>query len=272
MSRQSRKPVDIFNFSFLDVIACAVGAVLFVTLMVITQTVHSLSPALQKELQDADSYESTLERMEKEMDGIDEDAGKWEIIETQTTSLTRQLDSLKTELSRRKEVVASIQQQQELMAELTKLKGQVAASTMIERALSKRKPALRETPKIDMITFTFQGGGYMRIIERDPLSSSGFSSAHYDIRQIDNDVVMKANGPGLSIDQALTRGGLSPNMQSMMNSSMHYVQCIITPQGFEDFVRVREALYVSGYEVGVLLDDSTEYIVFGPGGHKAPVQ
>jgi Skp family chaperone for outer membrane proteins len=272
----SRRQVGVeTSLSFLDVIACAVGVILFITLLAITTSVRSFDPGLAKQIAELEKDSATVDRMLREAAQRREAAEKWQAYQEKIEPLQKHLAELKAALSETQE---RIRLSQEISAEeemIQALRRQTAAFERVKTQLASRRPVLRETPKTEMAWFLFDQPGYVRIIERS-LAYPYFRSSHYEISALsvlDDVVVCKPISAGYTVSEVLTQATLSSEFVTRFNRAEHYIACHVRPPCFEDFVRVREAMYRSGIEVGfVINEDPSDIVLFGSLGSKAPVQ
>lgn len=265
-----RRPVEVFSLSFLDVIACGVGVILFVTILIMTQAIMGIDAVTREKVQEALQYESTLVRMEAEMKTWEEDAEKWKDLQEKRRELNAQQDKVKAA----RDAVTQAQRQNaeaaQLQAELMRLDQQARKLQSVSAVLSRRKPALKATDKIDSLYLAFDGSGRIRVVKR--LSPNEFSSPHYDIDNERAMTIMRATKPGVSVEETIQKGGLIAEIVRNLDPNRHYVESYVEPDAFEDFVRVREAMIPYGWDFGFVFMEDTSTLLYSTYGEKTKVQ
>ncbi|MCX7719570.1 MAG: hypothetical protein N2111_14370 [Candidatus Sumerlaeaceae bacterium] len=272
----SRREVGVeTSLSFLDIVACAVGVILFITLLAITTSQRSLDSGLARRIAELEKDSATVDRMLKEAAQLRAAAENWQAYQAKTEPLHRRIAELQNAIDETRERIRLSQEISAQQDMLGALRQQTKAFQGVRAQLSSRKPVMRETPKTEMAWFMFDQPGYVRIIERS-LTYPFFWSSHYTISiEIlpEIEIVCRPNSVGYTVSEVLSQPTLSAEFVARFHRDEHYIACHVRPNCFEDFVRIREAMYRSGIEVGFVINtEPTEIVIFSTSGSKAPVQ
>lgn len=260
--RPQRRPVEIFSFSFLDVIACAVGVILFITILAISNVVKHGDPELIRQLEESLSTESTLERMQAELEENQRKQKEMEQALARVTELEQQV-----QVARGKSAVVTVYQQ--LREQYEAARAEFEQTKALSSIMPDRSPVARSTNKRPVLYLSFSGNGNVRMATQ---FSGGFSSEHYDVRESDAETVLKAEGPPAKVDQLMQPGGPLQSVLARMDKARHYVECYLEPDGFEDFVRLRTWLQVAGWDVGFMFTSDTSTLMYSYSGKSSKVQ
>jgi hypothetical protein len=140
MSRRTRRSVDIFNLSFLDVVSCGFGAIILLLVIVKVSEPH------------------VIERLAVDLSGLVArlEAELYEI-RGETTVLNRELTTRQEQLSAQREKLARLQGElSSIRGQYTTTKNALAAQTIIEGQLASAKQDLSEEMR------RLLGSGYQR--------------------------------------------------------------------------------------------------------------
>ncbi len=260
--RSDRKPVEIFSFSFLDVIACAVGVILFITILVISQAAAKRDPALIEQLSEAQADIRTLETMQGEYVENQEK-------QKEKQQKTQQLAQLQAQAN-------TLQQQTQLAIEYSAIKQQYEAAKdeldQIQAAakqLSGRAPVARTTQKDPTISIAFQGNGIVRIISR---KTSSYISDDYNVRKSRGDTILTSRGSGQELSHTMQPDGQLRKLISQMAPSSEFIECYIENDAFEDFVAFRNMMQTTSIDVGFIFVPDTSELQYSASGRSARVQ
>ena len=118
-NRQKEQKFDIFNFSFLDILACTVGALIFILVMFMVfssvLTSRAVSPERKRDLvsriQEFDKEKAALEQMEKDLNEANlKAAGLGDEFEVAMQQLKKENIELEYEKRKLDEAVAELEQ------------------------------------------------------------------------------------------------------------------------------------------------------------------
>jgi hypothetical protein len=270
MALNRRREASTFSLSFLDVIACATGIAIFLTILMLIVTERSVPKELKERYDQARSESAAQERILKESKETEQQARELQEAQSQIQTLTRQRDAMQDEL-------ALYHQRTALIADIRALEinlGRAAATSNLDTLLQRRSPFLRETTKRENVWLFFHKPGYVRVIER---SGGVISTQHYELESIGklfgSDMYI-ATGDGMTVSELIQTGGISERKFRTFDRDREYIGCYVAPiQGcHDDFVRVREVLYQARIEVGFRFELSHDRVTFGYSGRQAPVQ
>lgn len=275
-------PVNIFNFSFLDVFACAVGVMIFVMMVLVLQSVFSVTPDARQQFDEANRLESRLEELEEQAAEFEEDAIQMRDTETKLELAEKRIQEAKEVLAkvvpRVQNISESLDRVRQLQESVEKAKRSAAATGaqlrsggFVEQTMTIRKPARRKTDKTNNLYLIFNGDQIrmIRRINRPP----GFSSPHYRVRDNDDEVECIAYG-GESIRSFLSGASEVREGLNALSPLRDYVECLVEPnqQAFDDFVQVREVIYQMDIDVGCRFTLDTDNVTFGSFGTNTQVQ
>lgn len=259
----SRRPVEVFSLSFLDVIACAVGAILFITILSVFQSVAGMDTRLAEEFSQAESDSRVVERMTQQLKDAQEIESKLKVLRAEVEQTTTALAEAKTRAEQNQEA-AKLQQ------EIDQLKVTATRAGAVARVIQRSNPQARDSARMNDMFLAFIGGGEVRTVTRG--GSRGFQSEHYKVASGFSDVTLTANGKSINIDEGLQASGQLTRFISQFDSRQVYAECYVTPNSFEDFFKVREYLISQGFEVGILFLEDVDELYYGTGGTRSRVQ
>ncbi len=260
--KSQRKPVEIFSFSFLDVIACGVGVILFITILAISQTVNQGDPELMEQLEASKATAETLERMAEQ---LAENQQKQQAMQV----ATEKLEKLRAEAASLQSETSLAMQYEQLRQQYEVAKVQLNQMNNLAQAMPMRSPVARSTNKRTMVFLSFTGGDRVRIAAR---SGDSFASDDYEIESSGEDTVLTAKGKGQSVTSLANSGGQLSTILQRLNQSEHYIESYVELDGFEDFVKLRTMLQSAGWDLGFMFTDDASMLVYGPGGSSSKVQ
>lgn len=260
--KSQRKPVEIFSFSFLDVIACGVGVILFITILAISQTVKQGDPELLEQLEASQATAETLDRM---ADEVAANIEKQKAMQAATGALAE----LRTQVAALQSKATLATQYEQLRQQYEVAKAALEQMNNLAQVMPTRSPVARSTNKRPMAFLSFMGNGIVRTAHR---IAGEFKSDDYTIKDVGEDIMLTAKGDGQSVSSIMTPRGTLGNVLARLSQSEHYVECYVEPDGFEDFIKLRTTLQGAGWDVGFMFQDDASKLVYGPGGSASKVQ
>jgi hypothetical protein len=279
---KQRQPVNIFNFSFLDVFACSMGIIILVMMILVLQAILSVNPQSREQFDEAKRMEQKLETLEEEADKYEKMADRLRDVESKTVKLETEVTSVKEylttanvekeELSQKKERIGELKKRMEATKRSAAAIGvQLRSRGFVDQTLVIRKPARRKTEKINKLFIIFLGGEF-RIIRRIE-GWPEFESPHYNIIESNGIVTCRA----ISSDNIGTAFSPQSHMLSALRSlspSEHYVECYVksVQDAFNDFVRVRETIYKMGFDIGLDIKTNIDELTYSNFGKNTLVQ
>jgi hypothetical protein len=108
MRRQVEEEINIFNFSFLDILSCTIGALIFILLMIILSTTDLVEKKLLDDIKGKHSNALTeLSQLEKLVKERQEELS---VLESQQTKLKKYATKLKKEVSAKDKKIANLEE------------------------------------------------------------------------------------------------------------------------------------------------------------------
>lgn len=260
--RPQRKPVEIFSFSFLDVIACAVGVILFITILAISNTVKTGDPELIRQLEEAMSTEATLERMKGQLAENQQKQQEMQQAKDRLTKLEAQVQSVSAQ-----DNLAT--QYQELREQYAIARRELEQTNALGSIMPNRSPVARSTNKKPVVYLAFSGNDQVRIATQ---LSGKFQSDYYAIRETGTETILEAKGAAASASQLTASDGELAEILAHLDKARHYIECYVEPDAFEDFVKMRAALQAAGWDVGYMFNKSTSTLLYSYTGRTSKVQ
>jgi hypothetical protein len=243
--KRTGREVNIFNFSFLDILACTVGALIFILVMVILVNSYSASQSeiyrRIKELENkyAASKEEAAEIVQKKSQILSELKDLENAIQ-----LGRERDNLINELTRKKIEVDKIEQHS-LRFEEKKVQIKPPREFEVKDNMSPTVPLVFQNERIA------------------PIEAPYF------------EIIMSANGrpiprrlkEGETLDIALRPRSAFNSMISLYNNRTNFVPMVVYPSGFSTFLKIRNHLYNNNWDYSLFLITEDTPLKFGPGTH-----
>lgn len=260
--KSQRKPVEIFSFSFLDVIACGVGVILFITILSISQAVSQGDPELLEQLEASKATEETLERMAGQ---VAENIAK----QKEMKAANDALEKLRAEIAAFQSQATLATQYEQLRQQYEVAKAALEQMNTLAQAMPTRSPVARSTNKRPMAFLSFFGEDKVRVAHR---VNRDFLSDDYLVEDEGQDRRLTEKGNGRSVKSILESNAPLAGVLGKLDQSQHYVECYVEPDGFEDFIKIRTMLQTAGWDVGFMFQDDASELVYGPGGSASKVQ
>jgi hypothetical protein len=108
MRRHAEEEINIFNFSFLDILSCTIGALIFILLMIILSTTDLVEKKLLEDIQGKHASALTeLAQLEKLVKKRQEELS---VLESQQAKLKKYATRLKKEVSAKDKKIASLEE------------------------------------------------------------------------------------------------------------------------------------------------------------------
>ncbi len=260
--KSQRKPVEIFSFSFLDVIACGVGVILFITILSISQTVNQGDPELMEQLEASQVTAETLDRMARQ---LQENLQKQKDMQTAQAALAK----LRAEVAALESKSTLGSQYEQLRQQYEVSKAGLEQMNNLAQTMPKRSPVARSTNKRPMVFLSFIGDDKVRIAGR---TDEDFFSQDYEVNIFGEDIELTSKGEGQSVEALISSGGTLRDILLTLNQAAHYVECYVEPDAFEDFIKLRAMLQSAGWDVGFMFKSDTDTLSYGPSGTSSKVQ
>jgi hypothetical protein len=271
-----RRESPTFSLSFLDVIACATGIVIFLTLLVLITTERSVPTELREAYDRARQEAPVLERTLREDQEFREKLKATEGVMKELAELTRQVETARQTVVQLQERAALEAQRRGLETALGRAQEpapSIQLAQSVQDILTRRSPYLRTTAKRENVWFFFHKPGWVRVIER---SNGEFRTNHFrrTTSLFGGRTTFEATNDGITVEELIATGGISPEKYAAFNPAEEYIGCYVLPdpQCHDDFIRVREILYGAGIEVGFSFELIHHRVLFGFDGSQSPVQ
>jgi len=279
MSRRSlrrKRDVDIFNFSFLDILACVIGLLIFVlTIVVVSGNGSSATAAASMNSADhrfkaakaaAELAANQRQRIENVLSQHAQDvtdaSQNSAVVRSQIARLNEERDELVTEKAASDSQHAALQaklsggsgtylnpQTQDSVVEVLRLRKETAgveqkladaSQQAAPREVSYYLPHVRETDRSTLWVEIF--GDRLWLVESDD----------YIQTQIDADSVRydrRAEATGTSIASLTTGNCSAPELLARAPAAETVIEVVVRPSGFEAFRKLRQWAWDKGFAV-----------------------
>jgi len=250
--RRGSSEISFFNFSFLDILACTIGVLVFIISVVILHTLGMSAPyELRTEL-------SELNKQVRELDeSVDQHRSEAERLRRAQQALD-QMKELEKELKRKSDAL------KELEAEIAELMSRLSTLESKDRELSENLPKLRALMPDD---FDVQkrsieiGTPFQKDSSKDAVyfeCSNGrvnpfygrYIRKYYIVRDVGESSVVIRRRPGESLEQTRPESSDWQVETKKIDRRKEYAAFIVRPTGFEIFLQLRDELSARGIEVG----------------------
>lgn len=244
--------IGFFHFSFLDILACTVGVLIFMIAIIVLHTLGmSAPPPLRKELSKLRAAVSALQKQisqkeaelaerKRRVDAIskfawllrsyDEKSAEKARIEAQLAELERRTRVLEQKIKQDRQLLMRLQAQ---TAEKPKIRQKsIRISTPVERRSSKRP-----------VYFECDGGRVNPFFGR-------YIRKYYSVTQVGQRALVARRRAGETLAEARDSASDWAAELARLDPSKQYVAFIVRPSGFEIFLKLRSVLRRRGIDVG----------------------
>lgn len=241
LRNERRSVVNIFNLSFLDILACTMGAMIFILVMVILVNAYTSSQsALARKIK---NLENKFAASQKEEEEIVQRKAKIqsELKELESAQqLAKDTANLVNELSLKKKEVERLQQQ---IKQIHEQKIQIWA------------PKEYKTEKSPTIPLVFENRGI------SPMDKPFFK------------LVSKKRGEGIAerlkwgetMDTVMLPRSATLSMINLYNSQKNYIPLVVYPSGFREFRKFRDWLISHDWDYSLTLRIEGALLEYGSG-------
>ena len=237
------RQVNIFNFSFLDILACTLGALIFI--LVIIVMVNTYTSEQGAALQEIQEMEKDLAAARKD---IDMSAKKQSRIKSEIQSLGSAIEQKK----RNAKLASENEERKKQIEELRKV-----IRRKNEKKIQIWPPRAMKTEKMPTIPLVFQDGRLAPL--QDP---------YYKIVKDNlNRTIAKKLRQGETGRIVLTGDSAAERMLSMYNKEKNFVPMVVYPSGFQLFRKYRDFLMKRNWDYSLTLLEQDATIMFGSGEH-----
>ena len=248
MARSSRSSeVGFFSFSFLDILACTVGVLVFMIAIIVVHTLGmSVPPPLRKELS---GLSLDLSKLNKELENkrgeADQKRRASETVERseklkQDLSLRKELEAFIAELAARRERLET--EEPEEQDELKRLRALVPFDFTIKKREIKLVTPVQKASKKRAL--------YFECVEDKVNPFFGrYVRKYYVTKAVGESSVVVRRRPGETLEQTSEKSSDWRAEIEGMDPKMEYVAFIVRPSGFDIFMQLRKLLSERGIEV-----------------------
>ncbi len=283
--RRKRQETDLFNFSFVDILATTVGVLIFIMVLVILNSTNRVPADAPK--QDAAEAAAEAAALTAAIDGL---KGKTNALNNATAAfqatadaaatLAGQLAGLQATNTTLTSTNATLAGQRDALgAEVRGLLDEVmqlvdANEAAKDTAAANRHPIpfripeQRATDKSPVI-FECEDG---RVFH---LATDGLlNDRNYDIQDLLGAklITRHANAQGETFAQAKAKDSQFRQVFARLDKTRHFVQFFVRADSFGLFLKLRETLWNAGYEINWHAFDRGESIISGGGSGTSTVQ
>jgi hypothetical protein len=279
MVRRRRAEVNMFNFSFVDILATTIGVIIFILVLVLITATDRLSPEkLQKTLDEI--HETTAEN-NSEADSMRQEIAdehqRREASQTPDEHLQLAEKAVLDEKNRAKSLELA---QAKLKAEAARLEREVEdvekeleqfakSAKKVDRSRGKvefRIPKLRATSKVPY-TFECDGGRIYFLASY----YAGIAKENYNEQSLGffSILTRKASAKGDQEHDLMRSGSRFRKRLRKMKRKKHFGNFIVRPDGYDVFRAARKQLWSRGFKVNWKPLGEKEDIVSGGGGGQS---
>ena len=235
------KEVNIFNFSFLDILACTVGALIFILVMVVMVNAYSASHS---------ELRQRIQELENRFAASESQAAELAKRKSRTLSELKQAENA---LILGKEHLNLIQEMEQKKKEVERLRQQI--EHLREKTIQIWAPREYSTKKVPIPSLVFKDQCVA------PLDQPFFRTKTFPNGE--RGAVQEQKGEPLNI-VFLPRSAFSSTIR-MYNPKQNFVPLVVYPSGFRAFRTVRDYLLENDWDYSLNLLSEDEPIIFGSG-------
>lgn len=273
--------MNLFNFSFVDILATTIGVIIFIMVMVILNSSDRIS---------SDDLQDHVEEIKKEIQQQQEAAGEWEnkiqeeaerrkeyaqAAEAAAAAASTAHKDLKHQQDRRKKLqrvsqgfIRTAHEMRKQVAALEREAKQAAAqnarrANQDRREVAFRIPRLRQTTKKSVWFECAKGKVYAMALD-GTLTKGNFSAVGLGTNAAL--VTRDDNATGETFKRAQRRGSSFMKHLGKANKNRYYVNFFVRDESYALFRRLRDLVRKRGYEYNWRAYGVGESYVFGIGG------
>jgi cell division protein FtsB len=273
--RQHRKELDLFNFSFVDILATTIGALVFIMVLVLLNTAKRVQPQdwedmakqrraeaqqLQAEAHAWQAQRENLLRLDEEHRPGQPNAREGAVIDL------RELRDKAEKLEQNNQHLR--ESEQALKQEVDRLRTDIRAGEATTARARKRTevpfrvPEERPTTKKNFVVECDGGRIYCLAFEGELVSRN------YTAIGLPGCIFIKrsAGARGETDDELKQRGSAFRQKLARTGTATHYLAFLVREDSFATFRELRGTLWRAGYDVSWVLLRKDEQIVVGSGG------
>jgi hypothetical protein len=277
--RRKRQETDLFNFSFVDILATTVGVLIFIMVLVILNSTDRVpSDAPKKDAEDAAAEAAALtakiDGLKGKTDELNNSTAAYQATANAADTLAGQLagqQATNTSLTASNATLTG--QRDALGAEVRGLLDDVMqlvdtneaannAAAANRRTIPFRIPEQRATTKTPVI-FECENGQVFHLAFEGVLNDNAYNIQDLLGTQL---ITRKPGASGETFAQAKGKSSAFRQVFAKMDKNRNFVQFFVRPDGFDLFLKLRETLWNAGYEINWHAFDKGESILGGGGG------